>query len=37
MESLFGTNNLTRSNGKIIKVNIDFNLDDLPQIQRVTV
>jgi len=37
MESLFGTNNLTKRKRKIIKVNIDFNLDDLPQIQRVTV
>jgi len=37
MQKLFGTNKMKRKNGKIAEVNIDFNLDDLPQIQRVTV
>lgn len=37
MEGLRGTNNMKRRNGKIARVDIDFQLDDLPQIQRVSV
>ncbi|MEJ2419274.1 MAG: nuclear transport factor 2 family protein [Exilibacterium sp.] len=35
LKNLVGTNSMQRSNGKISRVNIDFNLDDLPTIQRV--
>lgn len=37
MEGLTGTNSMKRRNGKIARVDIDFQLDDLPQIQRVSV
>jgi len=37
MQGLIGTNAMQRSNGKIFQVDIDFNLDDLPTIQRVSV
>lgn len=37
MNNLSGTNNMKRRNGKIFHVDINFSLDDLPQIQRVTI
>lgn len=37
MYALKGTNNMKRKNGKICRVDIDFDLADLPQIQRVVV
>jgi len=37
MPSLMGTNAMQRNKGKIYQVDIDFNLDDLPTIQRVSV
>jgi uncharacterized membrane protein len=37
MKSLTGTNKMTRKDGKIIKVNIDFNLSDLPKVQLVSI
>ncbi|MGH1487007.1 MAG: nuclear transport factor 2 family protein [Cellvibrionaceae bacterium] len=37
MKSLNGTNEMTRKNGKIVKVIIDFNLNDLPKVQLVSI
>lgn len=37
MESLRGTNTMTRRKGKIIKVDINFNTSDLPPVQLVAV
>lgn len=37
MDTLVGTNIMQRKNGKIFQVDIDFNLGDLPTIQRVAV